>query len=176
MRATPYTSSASMPTEDHMITSRNNIWQQHTKHGHRLQTSPPSNIASNLGLVNSMPPIGCGPSTIFPCESGAIPTSSDQSINEYDRNAESPNRISQDRINSRIADIQKSCGREIKNGAEATHNNCNNDNENDNDEEVIVTNDDDECLKKIPSTKDLKRNDKNRYNSIQILALTNGLP
>lgn len=119
-----------------------------------------------------MPPIGCGPPAMFPSESGATPTSSDQSINEYDRSAESPNRISQDRINSRIADIQKNCGRELKNGAETTHNNCNNDN----DEEVIVTNDDDECPKKMPPTKDLKRNDKNRYNSIQIIALTNGQP
>lgn len=171
MRSIPYTtsSSANMPNEEHMITSRNSIWQQHTKHGHRLGSSPPSSIASNISLVNSMPPIGCGPPTMFP-ESGATPTSSDQ-INEYDRSAESPSRISQDRINVRTGEMQKTSSRELKNGAETTHNNC----DNDNDEEVIVTNDDDECPKKIPSTKDLKRNEKNRYNSIQTLPLTNGL-
>lgn len=159
MRQMPFTSSSSsMPNEEHMITSRNSIWQQHTKHGHRLGTSPPSLGATNISLVNSIPSIGCGPPTMFQSESGATPTSSDQ-INEYDRSVESPNRIAQDRINSRIGDMAKNCSRDLnKNGAEATHNNC----DNDNDEDVIVTNDD-ECPKKMPSTKDLKRNDKNRY-------------
>lgn len=149
-----------MQTEDHLITSRNSIWQQHTKHGHRLGTSPPNMSAPNLNLVNSMQqPMGCGPPpTMFSNESGATPTSSDQ-INEYDRTVESPNRMAQER--NRIVDLQKTTNRDLKNGAETTHNNnC----DNDNDEEVIVTNDDDECPKKI-STKDLKRNDKNRYNS-----------
>lgn len=161
MRPMPFTSnSSSMPTEDHLITSRNSIWQQHTKHGHRLGSSPPNMNAPNLNLVNSMPPMGCGPPTMFSNESGATPTSSDQ-INEYDRTVESPNRMAQER--NRIVDLQKTNNRDLKNGAETTHNNnC----DNDNDEEVIVTNDDDECPKKIPpSTKDLKRNDKNRYNS-----------
>lgn len=152
-----------MPTEDLLITSRNSIWQQHTKHGHRLGTSPPNMSAPNLSLVNSMPPMGCGPPPMFPPnESGATPTSSDQ-INEYDRSVDSPNRMAQDR--NRIIDLQqKTNSRDLKNGAETTHNN-NNNCDNDNDEEVIVTNDDDDCPKKIPSTKDLKRNDKNRYNS-----------
>lgn len=176
MRPMPFTSSgSSMPTEDHLITSRNSIWQQHTKHGqHRLGTSPPSMSAPSLGLVNSMTTMsGCGPPTMFPPppppqsnESGATPTSSDQ-INEYDRSVESPNRMmGQDR--NRIIDLQKTNSRDLKNGAETTQHN-NNNCDNDNDEEVIVTNDDDECpsAKKMPSTKDLKRNDKNRYDSNQ---------
>lgn len=160
MRPLPFTSSStSLPNEDHLITSRNSIWQQHAKHSHRHGTSPPANIPSNISLVNSMQPLGCGPPSMFSNESGATPTSSDQ-INEYDRTAESPNRIQQDRLNARITEMQKQSGRDLKNGAETTHNNC----DNDNDEEVIVTNDDDECPKKL--SKDLKRNDKNRYNSI----------
>lgn len=166
VRQMPFTSSSSnMPSEEHLITSRNSIWQQHTKHLHRLNTSPPGMTASNLSLVNSMPIMNCGPPpsqppAMFSSESGATPTSSDQ-LNEYaDRTVESPNRMAQEnRHQTRIGDIQKSNSRDLKNGAETTHNNnC----DNDNDEEVIVTNDDDDCPKKIPS-KDLKRNDKNRY-------------
>lgn len=161
---------SSMPNDDHMITSRNSIWQTHTKHGHRLGNSPPGGAmgATNLTLANSIPSIGCGPpppppSTLFSSESGATPTSSDQ-INDYDRAVDSPNRTmptSADRLNAarKMNDIQKNCSaRELKNSAETTHNSC----DNDNDEEVIVTNDDDECHKKMPSTKDLKRSDKNR--------------
>ncbi|XP_055320054.1 protein Teyrha-meyrha-like isoform X2 [Sitodiplosis mosellana] len=165
MRPMPFTSSsASMPTEDHLITSRNSIWQQHTKHAqHRLGSSPPSMSAPSLSLVNSMPAMGCGPPTMFPSsnESGATPTSSDQ-INEYDRSVESPNRlIVQER--NRIVDLQKTNSRDLKNGAETTQHNNNNNCDNDNDEEVIVTHDEGECptAKKMPSTKDLKRNDKN---------------
>lgn len=161
MRPMPFSTGVSMPNEDHMITSRNSIWQQHTKtHGHRISTSSPGMGAPSINLVNSLPQIGCGPLTMFSSESGATPTSSDQ-LNEYDRSAESPNRIAQDRMNIRIGEMSKnSCNRELKNSAETTRNSC----DNDNDEEVIVTNDDDECSKKIPSTKDHKRNDKNRYN------------
>lgn len=159
MRPIAFTNNTThLPSDEHMITSRNSIWQQHAKHAHRLGASPPTSIASNLSLVNSMPPLGCGPPTMFVSESGATSTSSDQ-ITEYDRNTDSPNRMQQqhDRLNTRITDMQKASGRDLKNGAD---NNC----DNDNDEEVIVTNDDDECPKKLP--KDLKRNDKNRYNSI----------
>lgn len=161
---------SSMPNDDHLITSRNSIWQTHTKHGHRLGTSPPGAMgATNLSLANSIPSIGCGPppppSILFSSESGATPTSSDQ-INDYDRAVDSPNRTMStpaDRLNAvrTINEMQKNCSgaRELKNSAETTHNSC----DNDNDEEVIVTNDDDECHKKMPSTKDLKRSDKNRY-------------
>lgn len=165
---------SSMPNDDHMITSRNSIWQTHTKHGHRLGTSPPVGMgATNLTLVNShnsLPSINCGPppplpppSSIFSSEStGATSTSNDQ-INDYDRTVDSPNRTmtTSDRLNAMrtMNDMQKNCStRELKNNAETTHNSC----DNDNDEEVIVTNDDDECQKKMPSTKDLKRSDKNR--------------
>lgn len=170
IRPMPFTSVANsssncMSNEEHMITSRSGIWQQHTKHLHRLGPSPPNMNAVNVSMANSIP-ISCAPPNLFPNESsGATPTSSDQ-INEYDRtNTESPNtRISQDRHNNRINnDLQKSNNREMKNGIETTHNNC----DNDNDEEVIVTNDEDDCPKKMPS-KDLKRCDKNRYESNQL--------
>ncbi|XP_031634033.1 protein Teyrha-meyrha isoform X2 [Contarinia nasturtii] len=162
MRSMPFTSSGGgMPSEEHMITSRNSIWQQHTKH--RMGPSPPSMGAPNL--VNSMPAIGCGPPpTMFPVSESGAPTSSDQ-INEYvDRTSESPNARMSTQDRNRITvigggDMSKGSGRDLKNGgAETTHNTC----DNDNDEEVIVTNDEDECPKKMqPSTKDLKRNDKN---------------
>lgn len=158
--------SNSMINEEHLITSRSSIWQQHTKHLHRMGPSPPNMNAVNVNvsMANSMPISCVSQPTLFPNESRSTPTSSDQ-INEYDRtNTESPcTRISQERINNnnRIAtDLQKSNGRDTKNGIETTtvHNNC----DNDNDEEVIVTNDEDDCPKKMPS-KELKRSDKNRY-------------
>lgn len=171
MRSMPFmnvsnsNTSNSMTNEEHLITSRSSIWQQHTKHLHRMGPSPPNmnTINVNVSMANSMP-ISCVPQpTLFPNESRSTPTSSDQ-INEYDRtNTESPSaRITQERINNnnRIGtDLQKSNGRDTKNGIETTtqHNNC----DNDNDEEVIVTNDEDNCPKKMPS-KELKRSDKNR--------------
>lgn len=162
MRLGPFTSSSSMPIEDHMITSRNSIWQQHTKHGqHRIGASPPVMGTTNINIPTSIASMNCGPPAMFSSEtSGATSTSNDQ-VNEYDRSsAESPNRGAIDRMNVRFAEIPKNCSREnLKSSVETTRNNC----DNDNDEEVIVTNDDDECTKKMPSTKDPKRNDKNRY-------------
>lgn len=165
MRSMPFmnvsnsNTSKSMTNEEHLITSRSSIWQQHTKHLHRMGSSPPNmnTINVNVSMANSMP-ISCVPQpTLFPNESRSTPTSSDQ-INEYDRtNNESPSaRITQERINNNNL---KSSGRDTKNGIETTtqHNNC----DKDNDEKFIVTNDEDNCPKKMPS-KELKRSDKNR--------------
>lgn len=163
IRSISFTSSGTvMPSDEHLITPRNNIWQQ-TKH--RMGSSPPIMGASNISLINSIPT--GQPQTIFPIndQHRSTPTSSDQ-INEYvDRTSESPNRMSiQDRNRKNIigsGDISKISGRDLKNnGPETTHTTC----DNDNDEEVIVTNDENECTKKkLSSIKDQKRNEKNRY-------------
>lgn len=123
--------------EEHMITSRSNLWQTHTKHNHRIGTSP---------SMHSLP-LNCVP-TMFPVsnESGATPTSSDQ-ITEYDHH-------SNDGSNANRCSTQLSM------------NNNNNNCDNDNDEEVIVDNaNDDDINKKLmaPVKHDGKRStDKNR--------------
>lgn len=154
MPFTASTSSNSISTnsEDHMITSRSNIWQHHTKHNHhRLATSPPNLSVSNASLVNSMSMNPGPPIFTMPHESsGATPTSSDQT-SEYERNnSNSPSTL-------RSGTTQLTAHNNNNNNTNSNNNNC----DNDNDEEVIVTNDEDDCPKKV-GAKDTKRSDKIR--------------
>lgn len=177
LRPMPFSSNPpNHPNEEHFITSRSSIWQQQPppqqqplKH-HRIpgMPSPPTmTVPNSMGHVNPMTmtcPPPPPPSTMFANESAGItPTSSDQ-VNDYDRpSTGSPStRLAQDsRHTGRMVDLaaKSGGGRELKNGLDTAHINC----DNANDEEVIVTNDDDECPPKKHTAKDLKRTDKSKY-------------
>lgn len=129
--------------EEHMITSRSNLWQtpsnKHPPNHHRIGNSPSLHHSLNCGPVPPPPSSQIAPGGIFPGSNestGATPTSSDQ-IAEYDQ--------------QNIEDASSGMRQHSSMGGNTNI---------ETDEDVIVDNSNEDDVKK--SLKDSKRNEKNR--------------